>query len=281
MIQAWLSSCASSEGSAGIEDNSSFCSCKMSWKLAEWRWREQMPLRERSLWKIWDVEDAVRSGDSVEETVRFAYHFPDQVEGCWQSRVEIIHGRGLGSIRSGTNPHPPPLSQLPELPSQNHTSYHPSHSSSAPLLGTTEKTSLALGGSHSTTSSILVLLSKSPSSTPTICATPRTPQLATDFLNSRDWNHLAIDQKVNSEAAGKYLTFANPTCANNSLADQLRSSFGLFSKANNRPHSEPYPRLASQYRSLGRGMLHSQHLTIPKLTRCRQFSHETTALQIP
>lgn len=189
----------------------------MSWKLAEWRWREQAPLRERSLWKIWDVEDAVRSGDLVEETVRFAYHFPDQVDGCWQSRVETTYGRGLGSIRSGKNPHPPPLSQLPELPPHNHTSYHPSHSSSAPLLGTTEKTSVALGGPHSTTSSISVLLSKSASSTPTVCATPRTPQLATDFLDSRDWNHLAIDQKLNSEATGKYLSFANPPCADNSV----------------------------------------------------------------
>jgi hypothetical protein len=174
----------------------------MSWKLAEWRWREQAPLRQRSLWKIWDIEDAVKNGDVVEEAVRFAYHFSDQVDGCWQSRIETPLGKGLGSIRSGKNPHPPPQSQLPDLPPQHLTSYHPSQTSSAPLLGSFEKTPPITGASRSASSS---LLSDSICGTPTVAPTPRTPQLATDFLDSRDWNHLAVDQNVHRETAGETL----------------------------------------------------------------------------
>ena len=79
----------------------------MSWKLAEWRWREQAPLRERSLWKIWDVND-----------------------------LSAPPSRSISSIAS-------------------------------------------------------------------LDSVPATPQLPTDFLDSRDWNHLAIDQKFERSTAGK------------------------------------------------------------------------------
>lgn len=175
----------------------------MSWKLAEWRWREQAPLKERSLWKIWDAEDALKNGDVVEEAVRFAYHYPDQVNDYWQNHVGMPPGGRLGSIRSGTNPYPPPRTQLPELPSQHHTSYHPLRSLCTPLLIPLGQSFSASGESTSTSLSISSLISQSISSTPTVSATPRTPQVVKDFLGSRDWNHLALDQKVDRNTAGK------------------------------------------------------------------------------
>lgn len=175
----------------------------MSWKFAEWRWREQAPLRERSLWKIWDIEDPVKIGDLVEDVLREAHHFPDPVDGCWQRRIQTSRGKKPRSIRSGTNPHPPPRSQLPHLPSQHHISYHPSRSSTVPLLGALKRASPASGESNSTSSLITALPINSTSSTPTVGATPRTPQIATDLLDSRDWNHLVLDQEVNKDTAGR------------------------------------------------------------------------------
>lgn len=175
----------------------------MSWKLAEWKWREQAPLRERSLWKIWDIEDAVKNGDIVEEAVRLAYHFPNQVDGCWQSRVELPRGGRLGSIRSGTNPHPPPRTDLPDLPPQHYASYHSSRSSSAPLLASPEKQCLQIRAPSSTSSSLSTLFSRSIGSTLSRDSAPATPQLPTDFLDSRDWNHLTLDQKIRRSTASK------------------------------------------------------------------------------
>jgi hypothetical protein len=45
--------------------------------------------------------------------------------------------------------------------------------------------------------------SRSISSTASLDSVSITPQLPTDFLDSRDWNHLVIDQKFERSTAGK------------------------------------------------------------------------------
>ena len=173
----------------------------MSWKLAEWRWREHAPLRERSLWKIWDADDAVKQVDVVEEAVSFAYRLSEQVDGCWRSRIETPQGGKLGSIESGTDPHPQHRTELPDSPPQFHTSYHPSYSSSAPLLAKSRKTSPQVEDFHSTASSLSALFGWSIGNSSGY--SPPTPQLPTDFLDNRDWNHLALDQVIDRKTAGK------------------------------------------------------------------------------